>query len=328
MKESEIRPKELHEKYLELSAADASYFFNSASLDYINCISCNSSNYQLAFEKNKFQFMICLECKTLFQSPRPHQEAFHKFYENSISGEYWAEVFYPSVAEARREKIFRRRVDKLTKFLDTKNITPGNILDVGCGYGIFLEEFSKKHKKCNLLGIEPSIALAKKSRDIGICVTEDIVENCGHLNNSIDLLTCFEVYEHVYDPSRFLRALYDLLKPNGYLLLTTLCVDGFDISILGQHSKSIAPPHHLNFSSISGFHKIFMMAGFKELEIMTPGELDVDIVRNAINDNPSINQTMPDFVNRILSDETLSINFQKFLQNNQLSSHLWIYAKK
>ncbi|EMG00135.1 hypothetical protein LEP1GSC123_0032 [Leptospira borgpetersenii str. 200701203] len=50
---------------------------------------------------------------------------------------------------------------------------------------------------------------------------------------------------------------------------------------LQEKSNSVFPPHHLNFMSVCGFEIAFKNAGFSETEILTPGELDVDIVLNS-----------------------------------------------
>ena len=76
-------------------------------------MACESEELVREFEKNGFVYSSCQNCGTLFQSPRPSIEAFEAFYRNSVSSRYWAEEFFPAVAEARREKIFRPRADRL-----------------------------------------------------------------------------------------------------------------------------------------------------------------------------------------------------------------------
>ena len=47
---------------------------------------------------------------------------------------------------------------------------------------------------------------------------------------------------------------------------------------------SVAPPHHINFMSTEGLVILLERAGFEILNIETPGELDVDIVENMLNE--------------------------------------------
>ena len=140
------------------------------------------------------------------------------------------------------------------------------------------------------------------------------------------MLVCFEVFEHIYSPKNFLTKLNQLIKPDGYIILSTLTISGFDLQILWEKSDSISPPHPINFFSIKGFEKIFQICGFSEINIFTPGVLDVDIFRNAIEKEPSLISSNR-FLDKILRDEILAKSFQDYLSSNQLSSHAWIMAK-
>ena len=79
MKESDIRPKELFQKYLELSAADTETYFISFQREHLPCPSCGNESSQPAFEKSGFGYTVCWLCQTLYQNPRPPLEEFSRF---------------------------------------------------------------------------------------------------------------------------------------------------------------------------------------------------------------------------------------------------------
>ena len=54
--------------------------------------------------------------------------------------------------------------------------------------------------------------------------------------------------------------------------------DGFDLQMLWEKSSQISPPHHINFLSLNGFRSLFNRAGLKNIQLTTPGQLDVDIL--------------------------------------------------
>ena len=138
---------------------------------------------------------------------------------------------------------------------------------------------------------------------------------------------CFEVFEHIHAPKEFIEKLKELIKPNGYIVLSTLTISGFDLQLLWENSNSISPPHHINFLSIKGFENLFRQCGFKNINIFTPGVLDVDIVKNAHNENSELFKNNR-FLKSILKDERKAKSFQKYLSDNQMSSHVWIMAQK
>lgn len=327
MKESEIRPEVLLRRYLELSEQDAEICFTDVPCLDIPCVACGGQALVSEFKKNNFAYSSCIDCGTLFQSPRPSIAAFEAFYRNSVSSRYWAEEFFPAVAEARREKIFRPRVERLAKLCRTKNISVERLIDVGAGYGIFLDEWRKENPVTQILAVEPSESLAAECRTKGFNVVEEIAENVSGYNNHADLVVCFEVLEHVYDPLSFVQTLSQLAKPGGYVFVSTLCVDGFDIQTLWDKSNSIFPPHHINFLSVNGFKSLFARAGLTEVDVATPGQLDVDIVRNAFKRAPDL-MTAQRFLRHVLADQDVATNFQDFLAANCLSSHAWVIGRR
>ena len=328
MKESDIRPKEIFAKYLELSKADAKNFFNDIKNRYnINCPACNSDFTETSFTKDEFNYKICSNCESLFLSPRPPKDIFDNFYKNSISSNYCAEVFFPAVAEVRRELIFKERVSKVLEFCKIKDIDHNSIIDVGAGYGIFLEEWKKVNPKDNIYALEPGEKLANICRSKNIETLEKFSEDAIEWKHKADIVTCFEVFEHVHSPFDFVSSIKRLAKPGGTILISGLTVDGFDIQYLWEESKSISPPHHLNFLSVTGINKLFNTIGFKDIEIFTPGKLDFDIVKNHIIENKGLKKNNK-FLNKIIErGKNAELDFQDFLKKNKLSSHFWIFAK-
>jgi SAM-dependent methyltransferase len=323
MKEKEIRPKELLKRYLELIALDAKRCFGNEMRTEIPCVACGSGDVSHAFLKNGFDYSSCRQCETLYQTPRPSMASFEAFYRNSESSEYWAETFFPAVAEARREKIFRPRVERLSELAVTIGCSVERIIDVGAGYGILLDEWRKRFPNAKLIAIEPSGHLAEECRAKGFEVVENIVEEVVGYDGFADLLVCFEFLEHVYEPLSFIKKLGRLVRPGGMVFVSTLCIDGFDLQMLWENSDQISPPHHLNFLSVKGLHQLFERAGLVNISVTTPGRLDVDIVRNACQKHPAILNGHR-FLSRVISDELLASEFQRFLSDNCLSSHAWV----
>ena len=327
MREHEIRPEALLKRYLELSAEDARECFGDDSRAAVECVACGGSDGSFQFEKHGFAYVRCAACGTLFQSPRPSSAAFEAFYRDSESSRYWAEVFFPSVAEIRREKMFRPRVDRLARICRERDIRVERLVDVGAGYGIFLDEWRAQFPHTGLLAVEPSASLARECRSKGLTVVEEIVENVTGHEGSADVVTCFEVLEHVHTPLEFVGVLKGLARAGGYVCVSTLCVDGFDLQMLWERSTQISPPHHINFLSVRGFERLFARAGLEDIVVTTPGELDVDIVRNGAERDPGI-LAGHRFLQAVLARDSTSGRFQEFLSANQLSSHAWITGRR
>lgn len=326
MKEEHIRPKEIHDKYIELSKKDADTFFpiNKKRIQ-INCPACNSNETNFIFQKYNFHYELCNECGTLFNSPRPSLEDFKIFYEDSPSSNYWSDVFFPSVEKIRIKELIRPKALKIFEYFSVKEKKVNSIVDVGSGKGTFLEEWQKISNDTDLYAVEPSKKMSEICRDKGINTLENIVEEASEFHGIADLAVSFETIEHVQDPLLFVSSIRKLLKEGGYMLMTGICYDGFDIQTLGINSKTISPPFHINFMSLKGYQLLLKRAGFSEIEVITPGILDFDIVLNSLN---HVEPQMKNFVELINArGEDVAKMFQQFLINAKLSSHAWIIAK-
>jgi len=329
MKEFEIRPRKLFSEYLELSRKDIDiYFSDHSNFVEVICPGCKEDDSILEFVKYGFSYKKCNICNSLYVSPRPTKKMISDFYKVSESSRFWAEHFYPETADARREMIFKPRAEVINELLRNINIpSPKSIVDVGAGYGIFLDEIRKHGLFEEVIAVEPNKDLAKCCRDKNIVVIEDNVEDISDGQLKASVVCSFEVFEHLFDTDEFILSMKKLLKPGGILLFTTLTFSGFDLLVLKEKSKSISPPHHINFLTIEGIRDLLKRCGLEEVLIETPGKLDIDIVKNMYDEIPGLE--LPDFVEYLLKNRnpTTHKEFQEFLQKNNLSSHVRVIAR-
>jgi SAM-dependent methyltransferase len=202
------------------------------------------------------------------------------------------------------------------------------IVDIGAGYGVFCEELQKiLPSTMTVVALEPSVALQQICSDKGVFTVRGFLEDCSRSDfpcRSIAAATSFELLEHLHDPGRFVSACHSLLDSGGLLILTTLSWDGFDLQVLQEQSKSIHPPHHINFFTVRSVCTLLQRHGFVVHSVTTPGKLDVDIAAKQIPDIKC------GFARNLLtlSNEAVKAKFQEFLQDAKLSSHMMVVAQK
>jgi len=328
MKESEIRPQNLFDEFLEIAKQDAVSFFSKRKsfVNIICCPVCNRKNNPVAFRKERFDYRECLKCGTLYVSPRPTKKMMQEFYRKSQSSKFLAEKFYKATENARREKIFRPRAIEISDIVKEYCESSKRFVDIGSGYGTFLEEIKSQELFSEIYGIEPSPHLADVCRSKGFEIIESTLENMK-VENSFDFATSFELLEHVYSPEEFLLAVNKILIKKGILYLTTLNCKGFDLLILRENSKSISPPHHINFINPGSLKMLLLKTGFEIIDISKPCKIDIDIVLNYAKEDEI---ECDNFTKYLLfeTDEKVKENFQRFLQKNRLSSHIRVIARK
>lgn len=332
MREAEIRPANLLGEYLRLSAADAETFFSDKSgLVERACPGCGDIAPRHLYDKNGFAIVVCEACETLYANPAPAADRLARFYADSPSTRYWANVFFPAVAETRRTKIFRPRAERILDLAARLGRVPRRVIDVGAGAGLLLEEIGRLSADTECAAVEPGEILAARLCDKGIATFPGFAEDAAEDANwagSADLVTCSEVIEHIGDTVSFVAALGRLARPGGIVIITGLCGDGFDIRLLGAHSNAVCPPHHITFLSRRGVAALLARCGLDEIDFLTPGELDVDIVMNALDDDPNA-VTDPRWRDRLLSASAADRSrLQAEIAASLHSSHMWIVARR
>jgi SAM-dependent methyltransferase len=326
MREQDIRNREVHNKYLELVRLDSERIFRDKSgFASIDCPACAGKNQLFQFHKAGFSYVQCGDCETLFVSPRPTYSNLMEIYKDSPSTTFWVNDFFLPMAEVRREKVFRPRAEYIAQRFP--NLKTGKVGDIGAGFGIFLEELRAILPQAEAIAIEPSVDMANICRRKGLAVIESMLEDVDPAEHKFDLLTSFELFEHLHHPSFFLERVYRLLKPGGYFFLTTLNGLGFDIQVFWADSKSVSPPHHLNFFNPHSIALLLKKVGFEIIEISTPGELDWDIVEGAYLHEGADPGRFFKTVSKHGSDEAKR-ELQAWIKSYNFSSHMRVTARK
>jgi SAM-dependent methyltransferase len=329
LREEDIRPRPLLDEFFVRLRRDAERLARRrAEFVDVPCPMCGARPGAPAFEKDGFPYAVCPGCESLFASPRPSAEALEDYAANSEAVRFWSSHFYRETAAARRVQMFRPRA-RLAADLVARGLVRADarFVDIGAGYGLFLEELRDLGAFGALVGIEPDPALAAICRTAGFDVVEALVEDLSPGRIRADVAAAFEVIEHVFDPLAFLVSCARVLEPGGLLLFTTLTISGFDLQVLWDQSRSITPPQHLNFGSVHGLERLIARAGLEIVSVTTPGRLDVDIVRNRLEADPALR--VPRFARAIAqAPEATRQAFQQFLSEHRLSSHIQCLARK
>jgi 2-polyprenyl-3-methyl-5-hydroxy-6-metoxy-1,4-benzoquinol methylase len=334
MSEAEIRPLDLMAEQARLFIEDAARLVAKRD-DFIEvpCPACDSEKKQHAFEKTGMPFVTCTQCETLFASPRPRPEHLADYYQNACHYTYWSEMIFPASEAARRENMVKPRVRLLQELCQRFAIPNGILMEVGAGFGLFCEEIQETKLFQRVIAVEPTPNLAKDCRQRGLEVIESPIEQVVQADflaeaERIDVIVSFEVIEHLFSPRDFIQQCADLLETGGVLMLSCPNGKGFDIEVLGEKSVAI-DVEHINLFNPASLSGLLESCGFEVIDSRTPGQLDAELVRNAILAGELNADTQP-FLRRILIDdwEQSGHAFQQFLAQNGLSSHMLLTARK
>jgi SAM-dependent methyltransferase len=172
----------------------------------------------------------------------------------------------------RRDRFGRERVDILERFCGP--LRPKKILDVGCGNGYFLAAAKERCDHC--FGTEFSERLrAFAIEKTGLPIFDRDLSELPE--RGFDIITLFDVIEHIPNPVTFMQSVSALLNPGGYVLVFTPNFDSFSIRIMGQYSSIVDPTEHVVLFTLPSLDRFGGRLNFETVYTETQG-LDVQNV--------------------------------------------------
>lgn len=246
--------------------------------DYTDCPLCGSykrlelgSSSIRSFWDNRIivpdnitNIVKCKNCDFIYANPRTNETWFLDFpneygYKMQLKFEHWHR--------------------KILNVVKEKTKSGGNLLDIGCAGGRFVE-LAKSHG-FNSFGFDIDEKFVKYGRDIlKLNLKAGKLDDAGYTENFFDVVTLIEVLEHVRDPRQILKSGIKLLKRGGKLFLT---VPNFELFYLlnfklfktKKDFYFLYPAEHISFWRQSVLIKTLKKEGFKNIEVyFLPGFYD------------------------------------------------------
>jgi len=330
IKQSDIKPHDLFDTFLKMSSDDVKHLLiKKGALHDVKCPACNNEKRSFAFKKFGLNYQECSKCRTLYISPRPTAELIDKYFIESKANQFWNEYIIKKTIKSRVEHLVRSKVLWVVytteKFFDKPKV----FADIRSRYPEFLTGIDEFNLFKNKIIVNPEINVKnafdkQKSFQMHTGSIKDLNSDMIKAN----VITCFYVMDRSHNPSDLLKNLHSILADGGLLFLISSTASGLDLQVLWENAKTIFPPENINIFSIEGIKILLEKSGFEIIELSTPGQLDLELIKNAMKHDENL--AIPRFISYLIKnrDENAHRAFQNFLQEFHLSSHLRIVARK
>jgi 2-polyprenyl-3-methyl-5-hydroxy-6-metoxy-1,4-benzoquinol methylase len=234
----------------------------SSGLEIVSCAICDSDEWRTRFRKAGTEIVECRRCGLVFVNPRYSWEVVKKRY----SPDYFTQEYLPAqgVIDGR---IDMDQVDgrhgALLCLIEGQAGSKGRLFDVGAAGGLFLA--AAKRRGWTVEGIEYSEEAVRFANDrLGVEVRQGMANDISPTAGPFDVVTMFDVIEHLVDPLDVLRRIRSVLRSGGLLVVTTPNVDALSRYALGTQWSILSPLEHLYHFSDLTLQKALQRAGFAE----------------------------------------------------------------
>ena len=231
----------------------------------ISCPLCKNKKSKIFLKiSKKYYLSECSKCNVKFPNV------------DFLNNNNYSKIIYEKYSHLNH----RKNIDKTEKYRikmmkdkydfcisrNFKNVKKINILDYGCGSGLFLEYLKKKN--INAIGLEIDEVSAEKLTNKKIKFYNDINKI---KSNSLDLCVLFDVLEHLTDPIRDLSNIRKKLKKNGKIVIYTPNINSLAFELMGPKQNQVYPFQHIFFFGIKSFHYLSKKTNLKIVDLSTYG---------------------------------------------------------
>ena len=239
----------------------------------ISCILCKDKAVAHLYQIESYELLKCKECGFVFTVPRPSNEELRSLYKQDYysekQGTYGYNVNYVKAVYIRKSEF-----SKILRIINKHSVRDGNLLDIGCAHGFFLDIARSNGWKTWGVDISPD-AVRFAKRKLGLNIFEGTLEQASYPSKFFDVITMLNFIEHCIDPLSIIFEVNRILKIGGLAAILTPDIESKLAIKKAQNWNQIKPPEHLNYFSRNTIRKLLEERGFQIKKIEVAGGLGI-----------------------------------------------------
>ena len=249
-------------------------------MKYVNCIICHSDNWFVRYPSTlngtrspqveafrctnsgygeHTQIVECFECGHVYANPTWESAELLTAYETVEDETYVDE-------REGRELTFQKHLEEVEKLTGPAN--GRTLLDVGAYIGVFVE--IAQRSGWDAMGVEPSTWGVGEAKKRNLNVIEGTLAAPELVGKQFDVITLWDVIEHVQEPRAELEAAFKLLKPGGLVVVHTMDVESLTARVM-RHRWPWYMAMHVHYFGKTTLSRLVSEVGFDVELVQTEG---------------------------------------------------------
>ena len=245
--------------------------FEASRQERFPCIYCGSLKFIPVFLREDNTLVVhCQECHLEFVNPLPTIETMQENYQREMTGNETGTGIHSNyiLERQKRFKSFSKLHNSRLSLIERLYPKKGNLLDIGCGAGFFLN--SAKERGWNCYGMEilfEYVKFAQENFALENIHLESLDESITFEPNTFDVITLWDLIEHLRNPIESLKNIYQIMKPGGLLVMWTPNVK--NSIFLKEKWIGYRILQHFYFFSEESLTNLLEKVGFKIISVNT-----------------------------------------------------------
>lgn len=243
-----------HKKYIDSSTG----VFSQKYVENRNCPVCNNDDYIEIFYKEGGRYVKCRHCSMIYANPVLTDDALEDYYRTNHD-------LQSEIVESDSKfyvQLYNKGLDSIEKIVPSK----GNILDIGCSSGVFLDVAKKRLWKT--YGAELNQKEAKYAEQKGHIVFNKLLQNI-QFDTKFDAVCMWDVFEHLKDGAFYLNLMKQFLLPHGVIFLQIPSSDSLAAKILQDKCNMFDGLEHVNLYGVSTIRELVSKCGLEIKNLQT-----------------------------------------------------------
>lgn len=230
------------------------------------CWVCGARECRNLGGRHRMEIVECENCGFMFPNPRVAEGEIGRLY----SSQYWNVHQRVNNLATLRDRALYDYHNALSRVFLVKAYRPnGRWLDIGCASGALVKRAIEHGYKG--VGLEISADIAEAGKELfGVKIVTGRIETAKLAAQSFDVVTMFDVFEHLYEPDRAMQRVRRILARGGVLIIETFRTDCDDFRSQGLDHPDCKPHEHVGMYRDDHIDRVVQRNGFELVDSRYP----------------------------------------------------------